>query len=138
MRQFTGALSGLFRFADLTFIRYCIIGVINTLSCFSVIFIMMYIVHVHYLISNIIGYATGIMVSFILNKYKNFRSRGSVKTELPVFLVAFGCSYSANVLVLWFAGEILHADKFFSQLAAGTIYTMIFYLLMRSVVFARR
>lgn len=138
MKQVADALSGLFHFLDNTFIRYCFIGVINTLSCFCLIFILMYFFKMNYLISNILGYATGIMVSFVLNKYKNFRSSGSVRAEIPLFLAAFGFSYSANILVLWFAAEILHADKFFSQLAAGAIYTIIFYFFMRSLIFARR
>lgn len=138
MKQTVFNLSALLRFPDPTFIRYCLIGVINTLCCFLVIFVLMSIFRVNYLVSNIVGYATGIMVSFMLNKYRNFRSRGTIRTELPFFLAAFGCSYSVNLFILWFAGEVLHADKFLSQLVSGAIYTIIFYFFMRSIVFARR
>ena len=120
-----------------TFVRYCIIGVINTLACFGVIFMLMYGFGINYMLSNAVGYAVGITVSFILNKFRNFRSEGTVRTELPLFIAAFGLSYAANILILWLLGTVLHTDVFFAQLAGGTVYTMTFYLFMKSVVFTK-
>jgi putative flippase GtrA len=87
------------------------------------------------MLSNAAGYGVGITVSFLLNKFGNFRSKGNVRTELPLFIAAFGVAYTVNLFVLWFSGEVLHADAFLAQLAAGAVYTVVFYLFMKSVVF---
>jgi putative flippase GtrA len=101
-----------------TFLKYCLIGVVNTVSCFSVIYVLLDIFGVDYILSNMTGYATGLLVSFILNKYRSF-----------------GVAYAANLAALVFAVEMLRVDTFLSQIMSGTFYTVIFYILMKHFVF---
>jgi putative flippase GtrA len=123
---------------DFTFVKYCIIGVINTIFCFSTIFVLMYFLKINYLMSNIVGYAVGLIISFSLNKYKNFKSRGSLKKEFPLFLAAFGCAYSTNIIILWIAAEFFHVNKIFSQIIAGIAYTIVFYFFIKLIVFIKQ
>jgi putative flippase GtrA len=120
-----------------TFLKYCLIGVVNTVSCFSVVYVLLDIFGVDYLLSNMAGYATGLLVSFILNKYRNFRSSGHLGKEFFLFSLSFGVAYAANLAALVFAVEMLRIDAFLSQILSGAFYTVIFYILMKHFVFQK-
>jgi putative flippase GtrA len=118
-----------------TFLKYCLIGAANTVACFSVVYVLLDICGVDYLLSNMAGYATGLLVSFILNKYRNFRSSGHLGKEFVLFLLSFGVAYAANLAALVFSVEMLRIDAFLSQILSGAFYTVIFYILMKHFVF---
>jgi putative flippase GtrA len=118
-----------------TFIKFCIIGVINGIVGFSIILCLIYIFNVNYLISSLFGYIGGITTSFILNKYVNFKSEGSLKVEFPLFIGSFIIAYAANALVLYSIVEILHEDKIIGLIVAAGVYTIVFYLTSRFFVF---
>jgi putative flippase GtrA len=118
-----------------TFLKYCLIGVINTVSCFSVVYVLLELCGAGYLLSNMAGYATGLLVSFVLNKYRNFRSSGHLGKEFFLFFLSFGVAYAANLAALVFAVECLRIDAFLSQILSGVFYTVIFYILMKHFVF---
>lgn len=54
------------------FVLYCVIGVVNTGVDFGV-FSFLRFLGLHYLIANIISYHCGIICSFFLNRYYNFK-----------------------------------------------------------------
>ncbi len=118
-----------------TFIKFCLIGVINGIVGFSLILSLMYIFHVNYLISNLVGYIGGVSTSFILNKYINFKSEGKLKIEFPIFIGSFLIAYTANALVLYTVVELLHESKIIGLVVAGAVYTILFYLSSRFFVF---
>lgn len=120
-----------------TFIKFCLIGIINGIVGFSLILSLIYIFNVNYLISNLVGYIGGITTSFILNKYVNFKSEGNVKIELPIFIGSFLIAYSINALVLYSLVELLHQTQIIGLIIASATYTVLFYLSSRFFVFAK-
>ena len=121
-----------------TFLKFCLIGVINGIVGFSIILSLIYIFNINYLLSNLFGYAGGITTSFILNKYVNFKSNGQIKFELPVFFISFIIAYSINTIVLFSLVEIVHQPKIIGLLIASAMYTLVFYLSSRHIVFHER
>jgi putative flippase GtrA len=121
-----------------TFIKFCLIGVINTIVGFSIIFSLLIIFGINYLISNFLGYIGGVIVSFILNKYVNFKSEGHIKFEFPVFFLSFIIAYSVDMLVLYSLVEYLHQSKIIGIIIASAVYTILFYLSARYIVFQKR
>ena len=121
-----------------TFIKFCLIGVINGVVGFSIILALIYLFNVNYLVSNLAGYICGLMTSFLLNKYVNFKSEGNVKVELPIFIGSFLIAYSINALVLYTIVELLHESKIIGLIVASATYTTLFYLSSRFFVFIRR
>ncbi|MBP5664191.1 MAG: GtrA family protein [Bacteroidales bacterium] len=70
------------------FILYCVIGVINTGVDFGVFTLLRY-TGLHYLIANIISYHCGIVSSFFLNKYYNFKVEDkSVKRFISFYAIS--------------------------------------------------
>lgn len=55
------------------FIRFGIVGIINTLITLIVIYFLQEILHVKYTISNFIGYIAGVVNSFFWNKLWVFK-----------------------------------------------------------------
>ena len=126
------------RFFSHTFVRYCFIGGINGIVTYSLIFILMVFFNVNYLVSNVIGYAAGITTSFCLNKYANFKSDGKVKIELPIFVLSFLIAYSVNIVVLYAMVELLLQSKLTGLIIASAVYSILFYLASRFLVFIKR
>lgn len=118
-----------------TFVKFCLIGVINGIVGFSLILSLMYIFNVNYLVSNLVGYIGGVTTSFILNKYVNFKSEGKLKVEFPIFVGSFLIAYAANALILYSMVELLHESKIIGLIVASTVYTILFYLSSRFFVF---
>jgi putative flippase GtrA len=94
--------------------------------------------NVNYLVSNVIGYAAGITTSFCLNKYANFKSDGKVKIELPIFVLSFLIAYSVNIVVLYAMVELLLQSKLTGLIIASAVYSILFYLASRFLVFIKR
>lgn len=118
-----------------TFVKFCLIGVVNGIVGFSIILSLLYIFQVNYLVSNSLGYLGGILTSFLLNKYVNFRSDGRVRFEFPVFIVSFAIAYLANMLVLSFLVEFVQVKEIVGLILAAGVYTVLFYILSRFIVF---
>lgn len=123
-----------------SFLRFLLVGAFNTGFGYSLIFGFMYLAGLSPELSNFLGYAIAILVSFVLNKYYTFAGRkpqpvGGGKNELLRFLLVFAVAYAANygVLLLLLYGLELHAAL--SQILAGVAYVGISYLLNAFFVF---
>lgn len=80
------------------FVRYCIVGVANTLVTFCVIYITKSILGWNEYLCNVLGYVAGLTNSFLLNKAWTFRSKGSYGREILHFALGFIVCY---LLQLW-------------------------------------
>lgn len=91
-----------------SFIKFAIVGVINTLVGTSVMYIAYNVGHFGYWPSTILNYCIGSIVSFILNKYFTFKStKQGVKEIMPFilniiacYIVAYGIAQLINVFFL--------------------------------------
>lgn len=82
--------------------RFLSVGVVNTALGYAVIFACMF-AGLNPIVSNAVGYATGLSASFILSKFWVFQSPGRGRHEASRYIVAFGVAYIANVSALWLA-----------------------------------
>jgi putative flippase GtrA len=117
------------------FIRYNIIGIVNTLTGYSIIYFCMYAMDMGPEKSNFIGYTIGLIVSYLLNKKFNFRTSTSVYKEMPVFLAVFAVCYVCNLMTLRMAIHLLESNPYVAQLLAGVVYTIMSFLLYKYLVF---
>jgi putative flippase GtrA len=120
-----------------TFTKYCFIGVVNGIVTYSLMFTLVMDLNVNYMVGNFIGYAAGIITSFFLNKYTNFKSNGEIKTELPVFIISCLVAYCANLGVLYAMVELLNQTKLTALIIASGVYCVIVYSSARFLVFKR-
>lgn len=117
-------------------LRFATVGVVNTLIGYAVIFLCMYGLGLGPVTSNVLGYAVGLVVSFVLNRTYTFRSRVAAGPQALRFAVFFGLAYLLNLgILLWLTREVGVASGI-AQLAGGVAYFVVFFLLSRYFVFA--
>lgn len=83
------------------FVRYCIVGVLNTLVTLGVIYMCKSMLGWNLYLSNALGYIAGVTNSFFCNKQWTFRSHGKVGGEAVRFLIGFGLCYGLQLMVVW-------------------------------------
>lgn len=117
--------------------RYLGSGAINTVAGFTVIFLLMAI-GVSPVVSNISGYAVGLMLGFSVSRSFVFRSDGHVLSEGGRYIVCFCISFAINLLVLKFSLDVLLLSKELSQMLSAITYTVLMYILSYYFVFISR
>ena len=84
------------------FIRYLLVGVINTLVTLIVIYVCKSILDINQWVSNAIGYVAGLINSFIWNKNWVFKSPNGAMAEAVKFGIGFIVCYGIQLFVVWF------------------------------------
>lgn len=89
------------RTAVIQFVKYALVGVMNTLVTLIVIYVTKSFLGIKPMGANAIGYGCGLVNSFIWNKTWVFRSRKDFKREAVKFLVGFGLCYALQFVIVW-------------------------------------
>lgn len=83
-----------------SFVRFLLVGIVNTAVGLSVMFMLMNVFHVSYWFSTFIGNGTGAVVSFGLNRVFTFKSDVSLKKGgllfTSVIILCYFASYSTS------------------------------------------
>lgn len=129
------------------FVKYCIVGALNTMVCLGVIFVCKSLVGVNPYLSNILGYAAGLINSFLWNKQWVFRTHGGYSREALRFLAGFALCYVMQLAVV-FALNTSPFGKFevgifgfvlsgygIATLLGNVVYTLANYVYNRLVTF---
>lgn len=104
-------------------VRFGLVGIMNTLVTLATIFILMEVAGLNYLLSNVCGYALGLVNSFIWNKLWTFKSSRPMLKEGAAFLVVFAVCYLVQSGALALMVERLHTPKLLAQVLAMVVYT---------------
>lgn len=114
-------------------VKYGMVGVLNTLVTLVVIFLCKSVMGINEYLSNFIGYACGILNSFIFNRIWVFHSRARLQSSLPRFLLGCGICYLLQFVVLWTLtsafGDVEYDLGFFvlSGYGVATLIAMVVY-----------
>jgi Predicted membrane protein len=117
-------------------LKYLLVGIINTIVGYGIIFFLMF-VGVSPEISNIVGYAVGISVSYVLNKIYTFQSKAHPKKEFPKFVLSLLASYTLNFLTLVLCIHIFKINPYISQIISGAVYTISGFVFLKYFAFRR-
>lgn len=85
----------------LQFVRFCVVGVMNTCVTLIVIFVCKSWLGVNPYLSNALGYICGLINSFLWNKQWVFRSDKGYRNEALRFAAGFALCYLLQFLVVW-------------------------------------
>lgn len=109
-----------------SFVRFILVGIINTLVGLSIILIFLHVLGLPYYISTSTGNCIGALVSFLLNKSFTFHSKKSVQQSAPLFIVVITVSYlSAYSIGDYFGSEIGHVHLSLLSLGRDNIAVLI-------------
>lgn len=114
------------------FFSYNLVGIVNTLFGFSLIFTLMFL-GISAVVANAIGYFFGAILSYYLNKKYTFKSKDNSHREAIKFFMVLGVSYLLNFLTLqWLLESINH---YYAQLVSAIVYTLSSFILAKFFVF---
>ena len=83
----------LFKFFDITFYKFVIVGIINTLFGTSIMFIFYNVFHLSYWISSASNYFFGSILSYVLNRYFTFNNRVNSHKTIIRFILNISFCY---------------------------------------------
>lgn len=116
-------------------IKYGVVGLSNTLITALVIWVMMKMLGCSDVLSNAIGYAAGVLNSFIWNKQWTFKSSAGWVSSGVRFGIVFAICYGLQLLLLLYLNANLSIDPYYNQLIAMAFYTVINFILNKWYTF---
>ena len=118
------------------FFKYILTGIINTLATYFTSIILLKIFGFYLIISNLIGFLFGIVVSFCLNRNFVFKSKDkNISKQILKFICAFLISYSINLIFLIMCSYVFLINYYVSQIIAMVTYSLSFYYLSNRYIF---
>ena len=117
------------------FFRFLTVGVFNTVLGYCVIFACMYLAKMSAESSNVVGYAVGLVASYVLNRKYTFNSRQNRHSEMIRFLAVFVVAYALNFAVLVILIYRVGIHEGASQILAGLVYVAASFFMNKYYVF---
>ncbi|ODG93806.1 MULTISPECIES: GtrA family protein [Bacillaceae] len=130
-----------------TFFRFIVVGIANTIVGLSFIYLLLHLFGLSYWISTFIGNSLGACISYILNRNFTFKSEGSVKKSIPMFIIVIlTCYFIAFNLGAKIIDYILNLQDFISLnfkndlavLISSGLYTVLNYFGQKLLVFKNK
>ena len=119
----------------MTLIRYLLVGVANTLVGLGIIYFAMYFLRLEIIQANVLGYAVGILLSFVLNKTWTFGSNHHVVSSFLRFLLVVAVAYISNLVTVLVATSHFGLNPYIAQALGMLPYTTIGFLGSRFFAF---
>ncbi|MBR4558712.1 MAG: GtrA family protein [Fibrobacter sp.] len=134
------------------FIKYNIIGVMNTLITLASVWVMHQLLDWNLELSNFLGFIFGAINSYLMNRIWNFKSTNRKRSEIVRFVIVFIAAYALNLVTLeatvyalntaWckpFTDFISQYMKpgFFANIVANVVYVIASFTLYKKWVFKK-
>lgn len=129
---------------DVTFWKFIVVGVINTVVGTGVMFAAYNLLHLSYWISSASNYVVGSVVSYFLNKYFTFQNKEKSWKQLGKFVVNITICYllaygMAKPIVSWILQEqSKNIQDNVSMLVGMGAFVVFNYVGQRMIVFKRK
>ena len=129
---------------DITFWKFILVGVVNTLVGTGVMFVMYNVFHCSYWISSASNYVVGSIVSYILNKFFTFKDNNKDPRTLVRFVINIALCYfiaygvaQPIVRAIFVNADVTVRDNL-SMLVGMGLFVMLNYLGQRFMVFRQK
>lgn len=116
-------------------LRFGLVGILNTLIGLSCIYLVIYFFNADAGIANAVGYAIGLLVSFLLNRMWTFNDNKRIAAVLPKFLLVAVISYLLNLAAVVIGNRHFGINPYVVQLLGMMVYTPIMFAGCRIFVF---
>lgn len=133
------------------FIKYNLIGVMNTLITLASVWVMHQILDWNLELSNFLGFIFGAINSYLMNRLWNFKSHNRKRSEILRFIAVFVAAYLLNLATLELTVYALHHTAwgtelsafispymkpgFFANIVANIVYVLVSFTLYKKWVF---
>lgn len=129
------------KWLDIRFLKFMVVGVVNTVVGTAVMFVMYNVFHQSYWISSASNYVVGSILSYFLNKYFTFESKKKSLNQVLKFvlnislcyLVAYGIAKPAVTWMLQGQQGALRDNL--AMVVGMVLFTLLNYIGQRAYVF---
>ncbi len=132
------------RFFDITFWKFILVGVANTLFGTGIMFLFYNVFHFSYWVSSASNYIFGSILSYFLNKYFTFKSKTNTGKTMLRFVLNISVCYllaygGAKPLARWiFSGASVSVQDNLAMLAGMCFFVALNYIGQRFFVFKEK
>ena len=119
----------------LQFGKFLSVGLVNTLTGLAVIYLAKWYFHLGNVTANALGYAIGLVLSFILNSRWTFAYRGPNTSAIVKFLLVALFAYCMNLLTVLIAIHLIGLNDYIAQAMGIPPYTLTSYFMSKYFVF---
>lgn len=117
------------------FVKFGLVGVSNTLITAGVIALLLKVFLLSDLQANLVGYAAGLVNSFVWNRRWTFRSKSKIKDTVLKFMLIFVVSYVVQWGVVSLLLRISNVEPYVCHLLGMVVYTVFNFLLNKFYTF---
>ncbi len=136
----------IFKIFDAKFIKFILVGILNTAVSMAIMFLLYNLAHFGYWGSSAISFFIASIISFILNKNFTFSSDESTLKSALKFAVTIGICYLlaysiSKPIVIWALSKFnlkVSLIEQISMLVGMVIFTLLNYFSQRFFVFSRK
>lgn len=129
---------------DITFWKFILVGIANTIVGTTVMFVAYNIFHRSYWVSSALNYVIGSILSYFLNKYFTFQDKKKSWKQIIAFaanitvcyLMAYGFAKPIVFYVMEGYGKVIQEN--IAMLVGMGVFVVLNYLGQRLVVFKRK
>lgn len=119
------------------FLRFIIIGVVNTINYYVVYLLLHLVFNVYYMAAHITAFIVSLVVSFFLNTYFTFKVKPTWGKFLK-FPITQLFNFSVTSLFVFVFTELFHVDSKITPLLAVFITVPMTYVVTRKILKKRR
>lgn len=116
------------------FVLYCLCGGVGVTTDYF-IYLSALTFGLWYQAANVLGYVSGTIVSFFLNRKITFNVKDKVGQRLMIFLGVAAVGFSASALMLWIMVDVMAVDARISKLITLPVVLIIQFSLNRRITF---
>lgn len=131
-----------FSLFDAKFLKFIVVGIVNTAVGTAVMFALYNIAGLDYWISSASNYIVGSIISYILNRKITFQNKDKVSKTLAKFVIniviCYGISYglAKPIVLMLLSSSSQKAQDNISMLVGMGLFTLLNYLGQRLFAFA--
>ena len=118
------------------FLLYSLLGALGMMLDFTVFYIVIEF-SFSYQVANLIGYTSGTLLSFGLQRRYTFRVKNKTIFRLILFFVIAGIGYIFSAVLLWFFVEYHNFNIKISKIFTLPMVAVLQYLLNRKITFGK-
>lgn len=117
------------------FFLYCLCGGLGVTTDY-IIYYSALTFGLWYQAANVLGYLSGTLVSFFLNRKITFDVKDRMGQRLAIFLGVAAVGFSASAFMLWLMVDVMTVDAKIAKLLTLPIVVVIQYSLNRRITFS--
>lgn len=117
------------------FFLYCLCGGLGVTTDYAVYYSALTF-GLWYQGANVLGYLSGTLVSFFLNRKITFGVHDRIAQRLAIFLGVAAVGFSASALMLWLLVDVMTADAKIAKLLTLPVVVVVQFSLNRRITFS--